>query len=771
MIERVLVDVRGLVQGVGFRPHVYTLATALELRGFVRNQGAHVLIDVEGESRSLETFLACLTDSAPAPARVERVDCRPAEPTHHSGFAIDVSNGSTDREVLVSPDLATCDACLDELFDPANRRYRYPFINCSHCGPRYTIVQGLPYDRERTTMAGFVMCDECQQEYNNPADRRFHAQPIACPTCGPRISLLRDGNLSVAGRDPLRIATAMLRRGWIIAVKGLGGYHLACDAQNDRAVARLRLRKSREAKPFAVMVSEKSASGLLSEPHVAAALQSAQRPIALIDRELWCATGAPRVASNVAPGCPAIGVMLPYTPLHHLLLRESGGPLVMTSGNPSGEPIVYRDEDAVQRLADVADFILMHDRPIHTRCDDSVVRVTSRATCLVRRARGHAPTPIRLSEPVPVPVLAVGGHLKNAFCLAAGRDAYMSPHIGDLDELESYRSLRAGVERYCDLLGIEPAIVAHDKHPEYASTRLAEELSSQVTVAVQHHHAHVLACAAEHGISGPVIGVAFDGAGLGDDGHIWGGEFLLVEGVTCERLAHLAYVPLAGGDRAARQPWRMAMAHAMAADVDPEHAMLDRLREQAGGKAFGAVRGLIARPQSVPRTSSMGRLFDGVAALAGVRSHADFEGQAAMELEALAAEPGGLSYTFRVTTSSQPWVIEAAPVIRDLVRDVLNQQPIARIAGSFHEAVAAMIVDVSTRLSKTSGVRSLVLTGGVFQNALLTEAVLSKLSAAPLDVFTHQRVPSNDGGLALGQALFAARLARIGTERELSACV
>lgn len=775
MIARVLIDVSGVVQGVGFRPYVYTLATTLGLRGFVRNDGGHVVIDVEGEALSLERFVTGIATSAPAPARVHDVACRDAVPAQQCGFTIAPSASGpagADYGVSVSPDIATCDACLAELFDSTNRRYRYPFISCSHCGPRYTIIRSVPYDRERTTMAGFVMCAGCRQEYDDPADRRFHAQPIACATCGPQISLHRGGQARAEGEDALRIAAAAIRDGWIVAVKGLGGYHLACDAQNEGTVALLRRRKGREAKPFAVMVAATDVRGLLDRQGVATPLRSRERPIVLVERALWRASGAPGVAPNVAPGCPALGVMLPYTPLHHLLVRESGCPLVMTSANPSGEPIVYRDQDAAERLTDVADFLLSHDRPIHTRCDDSIVQVMSGTTCLVRRARGQAPSPIRLSESVPVAVLALGGHLKNAFCVASGRHAYLSPHIGDLDQLESYQSLRTGIVRYSRLLGIEPVMVAHDRHPEYASTRLAGELelASTSAVAVQHHHAHVLSCVAEHGITGPVIGVVFDGAGLGDDGAIWGGEFLLVDGTTCRRLAHLAYVPLPGGDRAVRQPWRMALAHAMAAGVAAGDAAPARWREQVGAATFDAVGRMIARHTSMVQTSSMGRLFDAVAALAGVRCLSDFEGQAAMELEAVAEASAPLNYAFELTTSGEPWLIQSAPVIRAVVRDVADRQPVSRIAGAFHQAVATMIVDVAARLSRASGVRTIALTGGVFQNIVLTEAAVAGLSAAHLNVFTHRQVPCNDGGLALGQALFAGRLARVGLEQEGVVC-
>lgn len=760
MVERVLIDVRGVVQGVGFRPHVYALATSMELRGFVRNQGTHVFIDVEGESGSLSAFLDQLTRSAPEPASVERVDSTRAAPARHPRFFIAPSQQTCASDRLVSPDLSTCTACLAELFDAANRRYEYPFVTCSLCGPRYTVLRDLPYDRERTTMAGFAMCDQCRREYEDPADRRFHAQTIACATCGPVLSLHRDGRRQATGPEALAFASSAVRSGLIVAVKGLGGYHLACDAINASAVARLRQRKGRDAKPFAIMVREEDVHEWFADQPVAETLHSSDRPIVLIATAQTRERPLAGVAANVARGCPSVGVMLPYTPLHHLLLRDSPGPLVVTSGNRSGEPICYQDEDALERLARVADAVLTHDRPIHARCDDSVVQVTRRTTTVIRRSRGIVPRPIRLSEPASEPILAVGGHQKNAFCLVAGHEAYLSPHMGDLDEVESYQALPAGIAEYQRLFGFVPAVVAHDRHPDYGSTRIAERIRTGRTVPVQHHHAHVLSCVAEHGIAGPVLGIAFDGAGLGDDGAVWGGEFLRVEGVSCERLGHLSYVALPGGDRAARAPWRMALAHALAAGVSASHPLLARIRERVGASTFDAIRRYVVQGVNVPRTSSMGRLFDAVAALVGLRDTADFEGQPAMELEAIAETDSTLRYEFDVVTSSRPWRIDAARLVRSVIRDVCNQQSAGHIAGAFHESVGTMVTDVSARLARESGIRTVVLTGGVFQNARLTEASVARLSAAQLDVLTHERVPCNDGGLALGQALYAARLTR-----------
>ena len=746
MVERVLIDVRGVVQGVGFRPHVYTLATAMDLRGFVRNEGAHVFIDIEGEARSLTTFLDRLTRDAPRPSSVERVDSTRVEPARHSSFYIAHSQHALTSDRIISPDLATCPACLAELFDPANRRYEYPFITCNQCGPRYSLVRDVPYDRERTTMAAFTMCDECRREYANQANRRFHAQTIACAMCGPMLSVHHEGRVEATGQSALHLVSAAIRDGWIVAVKGLGGYHLACDATNAAAVARLRQRKGRDAKPFAVMVRESVGEALAGDDH----------PIVLIPRNNGCSFFP--IASNVAPSCPSVGVMLPYTPLHHLLLRNSSGPLVMTSGNRSGEPLCHRDGDALERLVDIADFVLVHDRPIHARCDDSVLQLTSQGPIVVRRSRGIVPRPVRLTESASRPILAVGGHQKNVFCLVVGRDAYLSPHIGDLDELESYQTLKTGIGEYQRLFGVEPAIVVHDKHPDYGSTRIAQQIDVQHIIAVQHHHAHVLSCVADREIPGPVLGIAFDGAGLGEDGAVWGGEFLRVEGVTCERLAHLSYVALPGGDRAAREPWRMALSHGLAAGVPASDPVLACIRRRVVARTFDAVGRYAVQSAGVARTSSMGRLFDAIASLSGLRDFAGFEGQPAMELEAIAGENRGLRYAFDIITSCTPWRIDPTPLVRAVISDVGNQQSAAHIAMAFHEAVASMLTEVSLKLARQTGIRTVVLTGGVFQNARLTDGSVRRLSAAGLKVFTHQRIPCNDGGLALGQALYAARL-------------
>jgi hydrogenase maturation protein HypF len=764
-VERFLIEVRGTVQGVGFRPHVYSLASSLGLCGFVQNRGAHLFIDLEGEASDLQAFMSALATTSPARAVIDDITCHPAMPAFRSRFTIAQSDSNSHHDVRVSPDIATCDACLDELFDPRNRRYRYPFITCAQCGPRFTIITGVPYDRFRTTMSGFAMCETCRREYENPSDRRFHAESIACADCGPTLELHECDRAVLRGSAAIEGAVAALCQGRIVALKGLGGYHLACDAANGDAVAMLRTRKHRDAKPFAIMVTPSDACHLQQWPGLCAVLNGPERPIVLVDRAFLRAD----ISTNVAPGCPTIGVMRPYTPLHHLLMRGVSRPLVMTSGNVSDEPIAFDDEDARHRLSRIADVFITHDRPIHTRCDDSVVRLIANAASPVRRARGFAPASLTLREQALEPILATGGHLKNTFCLHAGSCAWISSHVGDLSSAAAYVALREGIDRTTSFLNLRPAIVAHDLHPDYLSTRFAEEYPAQRRVGVQHHHAHVLSCAAEHRVTEPVLGVAFDGSGLGTDGAVWGGEFLLAEGSGFTRLAHLASVPLAGGDAAVREPWRMAVAHLTAAG---HGAMFDAIADRIGPARFAAIRQMIGRGMGAPLTSSVGRLFDAIASIAGVRDRAAFEGQAAMELERFADRVTGRAYVFDVSTSADPWVIDPSAVISAVADDVVSGVDTAAIAAGFHDALARMIADVAERLAARAGVHHVALTGGVFQNARLTNAAAAALERAGLIPLVHRQVPCNDAGLSLGQAVAAARiLQHESSQRERPACV
>lgn len=753
MMQRAAIEVTGLVQGVGFRPFVYSLATELGLRGFVQNRGGDIFVDVEGDAGALVAFVDRLTLSPPPTATVDRVQLAHLVPANRLQFVIAGSAAAPVAGPRVPPDVATCDHCVAELFDPANRRHRHPFIACTNCGPRFSIIRTLPYDRANTSMDAFAMCGQCRTDYSDPLNRRFHAQAIACPECGPTLLALDKSGRATTG-DALQLAVRTLLAGGIVAIKGLGGFHLACDATNEAAVSELRRRKGRESRPLAVMVPD--ASGRRLGAAALAELTSPERPIVLIAQS----SNTQALAGNVAAGSPTVGMFLPYTPLHHLLLHDAGRPLVMTSGNRTDEPMVRDDARAVVELHDIADLFLTHDRRIETRCDDSVVRVHHDRVALVRRGRGHAPSPLRLAEGARVNVLAVGGHLKNTFCLTAGANAYLSPHIGTLDSAAAYCELSDAVGRMSALLNIEPGVIAHDRHPDYASTRFALAWPAATRVVVQHHHAHVLSCVAEHACTEPVIGVAFDGAGLGTDGAVWGGEFLVVEGTQSRRAAHLAYVPLPGGDVAACQPWRMAVAHLNAAYGPTLGTLGDRIATRITPSKLAFVQQMIARGLCSPPTSSMGRLFDAVATLVGLRDVAGFEGQAAMELEAIAAPSTSLAYRFDTMTAHESWTIDAAPVVQQIAVDIAAARPREEISAAFHSAVAAMIASVAVAISRQTGIRRVALTGGVFQNALLSHLAARALVGRGLEVLEHRLVPCNDGGLSLGQALFALRATR-----------
>lgn len=762
MLERRVIAVEGTVQGVGFRPFVHGLANSLALHGFVRNSPDGVVIDVQGDPESLDHFLSRLATEPPTLATVERVRSHTGVTRPYDGFSIAASEqrhagseGSGTHSTVPPPDVATCAACLAETFDPSNRRHGYPFTNCTHCGPRFTIVRDLPYDRARTTMSGFAMCERCRREYADPADRRFHAQPVSCWDCGPTI-VLRAGasrEAIASGSAGVPAAADALTRGWIIAVKGIGGYHLACDATNAGAVARLRDRKRRDAKPLAVMVaSMECARSLCTVGNVEEALlESVERPIVLLPKRHPCA-----VAEDVAHGSGELGVMLPYTPLHHLLLAAVGRPLVMTSGNAADEPIAYDDGDAWTRLGMIVDAVLTHERPIEAPCDDSVMRVIRGKPSFVRRSRGFAPRTLAMALHFARPVLAVGGHLKNTFCLGIGQRALLSHHIGDLEHPAASTALRASIDHYCRLFDVRPEVVAHDLHPDYRSTRLAESLDVTQRIAVQHHHAHVASCMAEHRVAGPVLGIAFDGAGLGTDGAIWGGEFLLVDGEHSERVAHLGYVPLPGGDACAREPWRAAAAHLAAAYGDGVDDLSLPLLDRVGAQRWSVIQRMMQRRVACPLTSSVGRLFDAVAAIVGLHDVARFEGQAAMALADVADRATEATYPIEYRAAGDGWIVETAPIIRAVADDVGAGRSVAEIAGAFHNALRDLVVETVARVAKDREVRRVALTGGVFQNALLAERAADALERRGFDVLLHRRVPCNDGGLALGQAYVAA---------------
>jgi hydrogenase maturation protein HypF len=767
--RRARARVHGTVQGVGFRPYVYRLAGEHRLSGFVFNDSHGVLLEVEGSSTAVEGFLTRLAGDAPPLAVIKDVVAEDCEPTGDSEFAILDSPRGGLADAEVTPDTATCEDCLRELFDPEDRRFRYPFINCTNCGPRFTIVRGIPYDRPLTTMAGFSMCARCRAEYSDPANRRFHAQPNACPQCGPSASLLAaDGSerASGPGEDAVSAAARALHEGRIVAIKGIGGFHLACRADDEHAVAALRARKHREDKPFALMVgSIGDASSLAALGHAERALLCGpERPIVLARRLAGAA-----VAPSVAPGAPELGVMLPYSPLHHLLLgdlaQRNAAPLVMTSGNLSEEPIAYRDEDALARLGEVAEVMLVHDRPIQTRTDDSVLRVVSAPTgpreLFLRRSRGYVPRALELPDAAAPPLLACGAELKNTFCLARAGRAWVGHHIGDLENYETLSSFVDGIGHFERLLALDPEVVAHDLHPEYLSTKYALEREGVELVGVQHHHAHLAACLAEHGEPGSALGAIYDGTGYGSDGTVWGGELLVGDLTDFHRIGMLLPVRLPGGARAIREPWRMACAWLTVSgerdggESRPE--IPSALVGQVDERAWRGVSELALNGLNSPLSTSMGRLFDAVAALCGLRARVNYEGQAAIELEAACDCSERGSYEMALQGDGNMIVIDPRETIRAVLADVRAGVATGVVASRFHAALANATVQACARGALSHGVESVALSGGVFANRRLLEAVMAGLSAAGLRVLTPERLPAGDGGISYGQAAVAAR--------------
>ncbi|MEW6285661.1 MAG: carbamoyltransferase HypF [Chloroflexota bacterium] len=764
------IHITGIVQGVGFRPFVYNLAMRLNLKGWVRNTSAGVDIEVDGERDALDAFLKALRDEAPPLARIDELTASFCPANGFNTFRIIHSEAIPSAFQPISPDVAVCDDCLRELFDPNDRRYRYPFINCTNCGPRFTIIKDIPYDRPNTTMASFPMCPDCAQEYNDPSNRRFHAQPVACPVCGPKVWLENlsnvEGQTSLPSDDAILETQRLLADGKIVAIKGLGGFHLACDATNSSAVNELRRRKLRVDKPFALMMPdlETIEQHCFVNEAERQLLTSTARPIVLLRRK-----PESNIAKEVAPRQDTLGVMLPYTPLHYLLFNNDQSlfsALVMTSGNLSEEPIATSNDEARRRLASLADAFLMHDRDIYVRCDDSVVRVIgdqlsvvsektdhcSLITYPLRRSRGYSPFPVKLPFDVPQ-LLAAGAELKNTFCITNGRYAFLSHHIGDMENYETLKSFEQGVEHFERLFRVKPEAIAHDMHPNYLATRYALERAEREglpAVAVQHHHAHIAACMAEHGLSEPVIGAAFDGTGYGEDGAIWGGELLVAEYKSYRRAAHLEYFPLPGGDAAIKRPARTALALLWSLGMEWE-------TDLAPVKDFSAeelvmLRAQLERQINTPLTSSMGRLFDAAAALAGVRQKVNYEGQAAIEFEALADEAEAESYAFGVEAG---WV-GVRSAVEALVRDVRAGVPIPKISARFHNGLAQAVRDAVRKIGEDTGIRSVVLSGGVWQNITLLRRTFALLREDDFKVYIHREVPANDGGLSLGQAVIAA---------------
>jgi hydrogenase maturation protein HypF len=748
---------------------VYTLAKRLALTGWVLNNSQGVDIEVEGALADLDRFLSLLRGEAPPLAKIESVTAALIPPQGDSDFTIRESQ-SRPGATLVSPDVCICQDCLRELFDPSDRRYLYPFINCTNCGPRFTIIQNVPYDRPMTTMRVFAMCPDCEREYRDPTNRRFHAQPNACWVCGPSVNFqLSKSNFQRKGREAVEETRRWLTDGKIVAVKGIGGFHLACDATNDKAIEELRRRKGRVGKPFAIMMSDAETVERYCELNEAerTLLTSRQRPIVLLHTR----PGNP-ISQLVAPGQNTLGVMLPYSPLHYLLLTADRRPqypmpntqyppaLVMTSGNYSEEPIATGNDEALERLAPLADAFLLHNRDIHARCDDSVTRVFAGAELPLRRSRGYAPYPVKLAMELR-PTLACGGELKNTFCLANGRYAFLSPHIGDLENYETLTSYEAMIESLKHLFRVEPEIIAYDLHPNYLSTQYALQVASrksQGTSAtcdlrpVQHHHAHIAACMAENGISGPIIGVALDGTGYGTDGRIWGGEFLVADFAGFRRALHLEYLPLPGGEAAIRNPWRIAVGYAEALGLDIEGLPF---LQNVTVKESRVCRQQVTKGLNAPVTSSMGRLFDCIAALANVRTEVTYEGQAAMELEQLSIVNSQLSIGQGYLFGLRDGEISVKSLLAEVIEDVRRGVSVGEIGAKFHCTIAEMILAACQRIRNETSLREVALSGGVFQNVALLGLTISLLRDAGFTVYTHSLVPPNDGGIALGQAVIA----------------
>ena len=768
------ISVTGVVQGVGFRPFVYGLATRLDLHGWVCNTSGGVEILVDGPSSNLEKFIHSLTLEKPALAKVDAVRVEEAPRQSFSSFEIRESESVEGDYQPISADISICADCERELFDPDDRRYLYPFINCTNCGPRFTIIKDIPYDRPNTTMADFPMCIDCLTEYNNPLNRRFHAQPVACPECGPFVELRetrpRSLNLdSLISSIECRIfavfkARRLLREGYIVAIKGLGGFHLACDASNSSAVEELRCRKGRAGKPFALMaVNLKVIETICAvSDEERELLTSREKPILLLEKKALTTLQTFRVSGEIAPNVDSLGMMLPYTPLHHLLLNQTDPVLacepvppvlVMTSGNFSEEPIATNNEEALQKLSPLADAFLLHNRDIHIRCDDSVLRVDKHATIYLRRSRGHAPYPVRLPSDSK-PILAVGGELKNTFCLARDRYAFLSHYIGDMENAETYESFEQGIQHLLRLFRVQPVIVAHDLHPHYFTTQYAKRFSGQ-QIGVQHHHAHIASCMADNGLENRrLIGLSFDGTGYGTDGAIWGGEILLASYADFERFAHLEYLRLPGGDSAIRHPWRIAVGYAHALDLEISDLPFLRNIDEPN---IRIVRQQVDRKLNAPPTSSMGRLFDAVASLIGVRNDVTYEAQAAIEMEVLSRPfiSSAIAYPYLFEETSEGILIRLRDVLKAIINDVHRDVSHGLIGACFHKTVTQVSVDICNLARKKTDLNEVALSGGVWQNQILLDLVRDGLEKEGFEVYFHKQTPANDGGLALGQAMVA----------------
>jgi len=764
-LELAYISVHGIVQGVGFRPFVYGLATKHNLKGWVCNTSEDVKIEIEGEREAIEQFRSDLEMQAPPLAHIENIAISYHPPIGYKSFEIRQSIIEEGKYQLISPDIATCKACLGELLNPGDRRHRYPFTNCTNCGPRFTIIEDMPYDRPKTTMRYFQMCSQCQAEYDNPLDRRFHAQPNACPKCGPQVELVDNQGKRVIVSDALTSASQLLREGRIVAIKGLGGFLLACDATSEKAVKILRQRKRRSSKPFAIMVTDmrEVKRHCYVSPQEEKLLGSPQSPIVLMK---WKDNSS--VSREVAPNLQYLGVMLPYTPLHHVLLRDTQLPLVMTSGNLSEEPIAKDNDEALRRLSGITDYFLIHNRDIYSRYDDSVAMVERGARQLVRRARSYAPYPIILPFEAKQ-VLGCGAEMKHTFCLTKDNYAFLSQHLGDMENMETMEHFVNTISLYKRLFRVEPEIIAYDLHPDYLATKYAQELGISFATAqdsarikltpVQHHHAHIVSCMADNGLESPVIGVALDGTGMGSDGHIWGGEFLVADYHSFSRAGHLEYLPLPGGDAAIKRPYRIAIGYILSLLGESALNQELPLMKEVSKIEIEIIKRQIEKGINSPLTSSMGRLFDAVSALIGIRGEIDYEGQAAVELEMAAYKENyadnGASYPYHMTEDKGIRIVQMGALLSAIIEELKQGTSQGIISVKFHNTIAKMVNEMCQAIANETGIKQVALSGGVFQNRLLLGKTVNLLETNDFQVFTHKQVPCNDGGISLGQAVIA----------------
>lgn len=757
--KRVRYFFSGTVQGVGFRPFVYRLAVKDHLTGFVQNRPEGVIAEVEGHPAAVDSFLASVRREIPPLADISHVQCATLEIRHDQDFQIIPSDARGRADVHITPDAATCPDCLQELFDPANRRFRYPFINCTNCGPRLTIIDTVPYDRANTSMACFPLCPQCLAEYENPVDRRFHAEPNACAVCGPQLTLLKTDSSPADTRDPVATAVKLLSSGHILAIKGIGGFHLSADAANDEAVKKLRSRKNREEKPFAIMVRDIGQARQIAEVcrSEEVLLTSPQRPIVLLKK-----IKSNLLAEAIAPGLSHLGIMLPYTPLHHLLLENRFPALVMTSANQVDEPICTGNREALNRLRGIADYFLVHNRDILVRCDDSVAWITAGRPALMRRSRGFVPQPVLLKENHRA-ILALGGQLKTTQCIIKGNHAFISPHIGDMETPQARDFFAESLALMKRITKSDPRIIACDLHPGYYSTKAAKELPAERVIRVQHHHAHIVSCMAENQLDGDVIGLAMDGTGFGPDGNAWGGEFLIANEAAYQRFGHLQYLILPGGEKAIREPWRMAASLLKAASGSSWRETAGQLKLIPDDIPIDLFDKIIDGKIHSPRASGLGRLFDGIAALIGLRRTVSFEGQAAMELETLATGSTGSSYPFELLSNGDlPRILDMSAAIRSIVADLHAGKSTETIAASFHQTLVDAFTTVAVEMRKSTGLHRVALSGGCFQNRILLEGMMSRLRHSGFAVYYHRQVPAGDGGVCLGQAVIAASLIKKG---------